>query len=221
MFFKRLSRRNTSDSYIDQDYEPSPRDEKFDNRPTSSRQGPPPTGNHNSFPADEPPPHLADLPANSPTAQSFPVSKPSNPRHSDSDMYTRPRAGPQDAGFRNGGPPPPVNGLPQDVKSDPAPPDLLTQAFNAAIRPYSEKIEQMEAQMAELQNWADSLQQQRAELWEWIDKRGLRPGELPVALSSFSTVRRRGNTRPIQPLANYDPFRCPYIDCKADGLAFA
>jgi hypothetical protein len=61
-------------------------------------------------------------------------------------------------------------------------PELLAQAFNQAIRPYTDKIEQMEAQMTELQNWADTLQQQRAELWEWIDKRGLRP-DVPASIA--------------------------------------
>ena len=55
-------------------------------------------------------------------------------------------------------------------------PDLLAQAFNQAIRPYTEKIEQLETQLNDMQAWIDQLEQQRAEVHGWIDKRGLRPG---------------------------------------------
>lgn len=55
-------------------------------------------------------------------------------------------------------------------------PDLLTQAFHQTVRPYQEKIEQLESQLADMQAWVDQLEQQRAEVHSWIDKRGLRPG---------------------------------------------
>lgn len=58
-------------------------------------------------------------------------------------------------------------------------PDLLTAAFNQAVQPYTEKIEQLESQLADLQAWVDQLEQQRAEVHNWIDKRGLRPGMMP------------------------------------------
>ena len=45
------------------------------------------------------------------------------------------------------------------------------------LQPYTEKIEQLESQLADLQNWVDQLEQQRAEVHNWIDKRGLRPGK--------------------------------------------
>jgi prefoldin subunit 5 len=63
-------------------------------------------------------------------------------------------------------------------------PDLITAAFNQAVQPYTEKIEQLESQLADMQNWVDQLEQQRAEVHNWIDKRGLRPGKtivLPAA----------------------------------------
>jgi hypothetical protein len=65
-------------------------------------------------------------------------------------------------------------------------PDLLAQAFNQAIRPYTEKIEQLEHQLADMQAWVDQLEQQRAEVHGWIDKRGLRPGMFlsPCTLNS-------------------------------------
>ena len=62
-------------------------------------------------------------------------------------------------------------------------PDLITAAFNQAVQPYTEKIEQLESQLADLQNWVDQLEQQRAEVHNWIDKRGLRPGK-----TAFPTV---------------------------------
>jgi prefoldin subunit 5 len=55
-------------------------------------------------------------------------------------------------------------------------PDLLHQAFNQAILPYTEKIQALEHQLADMQAWVDQLEQQRAEVHGWIDKRGLRPG---------------------------------------------
>lgn len=66
----------------------------------------------------------------------------------------------------------------------PAPmPDLLAAAFNQAIAPYTEKIEQLEQQLADMQAWVDQLEQQRAEVHGWIDKRGLRPGTSPPVMS--------------------------------------
>jgi hypothetical protein len=56
-------------------------------------------------------------------------------------------------------------------------PDLLTRAFNEAVRPFSDKIEQLEAQVADLQSWVQQLEEQRSEVHSWIDKRGLRPGK--------------------------------------------
>jgi hypothetical protein len=57
-------------------------------------------------------------------------------------------------------------------------PDLITAAFNQAVQPYTEKIEQLESQLADMQAWVDQLEAQRAEVHNWIDKRGLRPGRM-------------------------------------------
>jgi len=59
-------------------------------------------------------------------------------------------------------------------------PDLLTRAFNEAVRPYTDKIEQLEAQVADLQSWVEQLEVQRSEVHSWIDKRGLRPGKFTL-----------------------------------------
>ena len=55
-------------------------------------------------------------------------------------------------------------------------PDLLTLAFNEAIRPHTEKIEHLERQLVEMQVYVDQLEQHRLDMHNWIDKRGLRPG---------------------------------------------
>lgn len=55
-------------------------------------------------------------------------------------------------------------------------PDLLTHAFNEALRPHTEKIEMLEEQLAQMQEWVREQEQQRLEIYSWIDKRGLRPG---------------------------------------------
>lgn len=101
-------------------------------------------------------------------------------------MYPR-QSAPQETysrGMQNGGhnampamgnPTPPLTAGMTGVKPEPMP-DLLAQAFNQAVRPYTEKIEQLESQLAEMQAWVEQLEHQRAEVHSWIDKRGLRPG---------------------------------------------
>jgi len=109
--------------------------------------------------------------------QSAPVTSPST---DEKDMYPRSQA-PQDAynhpnGAVNTMATPPLSA---NMKVEPMP-DLLAQAFNQAIRPYTEKIEQLENQLADMQAWVEQLEQQRAEVHGWIDKRGLRPGKLII-----------------------------------------
>lgn len=58
-----------------------------------------------------------------------------------------------------------------------AAPDLLTQAFNAALRPHTERVEQLEQENQDLRAWIDELNKQQQEIFAWIDKRGLRPGK--------------------------------------------
>jgi hypothetical protein len=142
-----FKRRSRANSYIDNDA--PPRSQSYDDydRPTSSKNPPPAATS-----ADE------------------------------KDMYPR-QSAPQEAyasaapnGGHNampamGNPTPPLT----SAKPEPMP-DLLAQAFNQAVRPYTEKIEQLENQLADLQAWVEQLEQQRAEVHSWIDKRGLRPG---------------------------------------------
>ena len=70
-------------------------------------------------------------------------------------------------------------------KMEPAP-DLLTRAFNEAMRPYTDKIEQLENQITDLSAWVEQLEMQQKEVHSWIDKRGLRPGKSMKSPSSSS-----------------------------------
>ncbi|KAF2195963.1 hypothetical protein GQ43DRAFT_384339 [Delitschia confertaspora ATCC 74209] len=164
MFFKRRSRAN---SYIEHDASTPPRSQsldKYDARPGSSRQN------------------------------SAPITSPTDEKHIDN-MYPRPSQDAAGQGYPRAMPPAgaPNSGLPGPTPSmgtgKPEPmPDLLAQAFNAAVRPYTEKIEQLETQLADLQNWVGQLEQQRAEVHSWIDKRGLRPDVPPSIAKIMDTT---------------------------------
>ncbi|KAH0004805.1 hypothetical protein KCU78_g13215, partial [Aureobasidium melanogenum] len=58
-------------------------------------------------------------------------------------------------------------------------PDLLTRAFNEAVRPYTNRVEELENEVADLKAWVEQLEAQRREVHAWIDKRGLRPDVPP------------------------------------------
>ncbi|KAF2180534.1 hypothetical protein K469DRAFT_592109 [Zopfia rhizophila CBS 207.26] len=155
-----FKRRSRANSYVDHD--PPPRSQSYDDyekRPDSSRN-------------------------------SQPLSSPTDEK----EMYPRPQQ-PQEAyprGMQNGGhnampamgnPTPPMSGN----KTEPMP-DLLAQAFNQAVRPYTDKIEQLESQLADLQSWVEQLEAQRAEVHSWIDKRGLRPDVPPSIAKIMDTT---------------------------------
>jgi prefoldin subunit 5 len=53
----------------------------------------------------------------------------------------------------------------------------LTQAFNTALKPYNDKVDNLENEIADLRAYIDQLEAQRNDIHAWIDKRGLRPGE--------------------------------------------
>lgn len=109
-------------------------------------------------------------------------------------MYPRQQA-PQDAfpqrAMANGGghnAMPIRDAMPMSPAKPEPMPDLLTQAFNQAVRPYTEKIEQLESQLADLQAWVEQLEQQRTEVHSWIDKRGLRPDVPPSIAKIMDTT---------------------------------
>ena len=56
-------------------------------------------------------------------------------------------------------------------------PELLLHAFNQVLRPYTDRTESLEGEIADLRAYIDQLEGQRNEIFAWIDKRGLRPGE--------------------------------------------
>lgn len=166
-FFKRLSR-SRGNSYVEDDY--SPRSEKYEHRPTSSRV------------------RDRDLP-NSTASDTEIHRNGSGGVTDDNGMYTRP-SGPQ--ATLSSPPRSAMNGRGHNAmpnlgldspsggglgKAEPMP-DLLTRAFNEAVRPYTDKIEQLEGEIADLRNWVEQLEIQRSEVHSWIDKRGLRPGKV-------------------------------------------
>lgn len=160
-FFKRRSRQN---SYVDSDRE-APRasiDYSSDHRPESSRK------ESEKLASDD----VADMypRQNQPQETSFAPQGPPAATHSA--MPIRNQAVPQTSSSGAAAPMP----------------DLLAQAFNQAIRPYTEKIEQLETQIADMQSWIDQLEQQRAEVHNWIDKRGLRPGTFNHAFSKHTHI---------------------------------
>ncbi len=162
MFFKRRSSR--ANSYVEHDG--NPRSQSFDEfsekRPESSRKDQPLQGQDAADDADMYPRQQQPQ-----EQQSFPVR-----------------------GMSNGGMAPsmgaPVPAMSSSIKTEPMP-DLLAAAFNQAVRPYTEKIEQLESQLAEMQSWVEQLEAQRAEVHSWIDKRGLRPGKLFLSHPSTSS----------------------------------
>ncbi|KAF2002336.1 hypothetical protein P154DRAFT_145773 [Amniculicola lignicola CBS 123094] len=156
MFFKRRSRAN---SYIDNDPPARAQSQSYDDyekRPDSARKEPP-------------------------------LQSPTDEKDS-SAMYPRQQA-PQETYSRGptvghnampmGNPTPPMAG-----ESHEPMPDLLAQAFSQAVRPYKEKIEHLEAQLQDMQQWVEQLEQQRAEVHSWIDKRGLRP-DVPPSIAKI------------------------------------
>ncbi|THY01462.1 hypothetical protein D6D03_05785 [Aureobasidium pullulans] len=164
MFFKRLSRsRSNSQSYIDNNYSPhdskTAYDDEYDNRPDSARA---------------PPTKSASL------KEGMFAQQQQQPQPMDS-FNTPPmsRSGPQPManGFGGPGPGKPGTGAPS-IQPEPMP-DLLTRAFNEAVRPYTNRVEELENEVADLKAWVEQLEAQRREVHAWIDKRGLRPDVPP------------------------------------------
>ncbi|KAF2626379.1 hypothetical protein BU25DRAFT_432177 [Macroventuria anomochaeta] len=166
MFFKRRSSR--ANSYVEHDGNPRSQsfDESLEKRPESSRKEQPIPGQQDQDDADMyPRPHQ-------PQEQSLPVRGMSNGGH---------------GGHNGHGGMPAMGGVPvpamNAIKPEPMP-DLLAAAFNQAVRPYTEKIEQLESQLADMQSWVEQLEAQRAEVHSWIDKRGLRP-DVPSSIAKI------------------------------------
>jgi hypothetical protein len=176
MFFKRLSRsRSNSQSYVDDSYRnDSKANSQYDDKYSQDRENP-----------DSLPPSSRSLDHERP--QSKEANMAYNNRPQDATYASPPMtsAGPHRAqsnghyghgGGFDGAPPP-------QAKAEPLP-DLLTQAFNTALRPYNEKVDNLESEIADLRAYIDQLEAQRNDIHAWIDKRGLRPGKSSPMVSS-------------------------------------
>jgi hypothetical protein len=170
MFFKRLSRsRSNSQSYVDDQYRNDSKansayDEKYaqgdrdqnDNLPPSSR----------SIDNERPQSKDASMSYRAAPQDSQYTSPPltsSGSHRGQSNGY-----GQGHGGFDSAPPP--------SAKAEPLP-DLLTQAFNTALKPYNDKVDNLENEIADLRAYIDQLEAQRNDIHAWIDKRGLRPGK--------------------------------------------
>ncbi|KAL1623015.1 hypothetical protein SLS56_008426 [Neofusicoccum ribis] len=167
MFFKRRSRAN---SYLEENDSPSSKTfEKYE-RPPSSRRDSAPAVNGSHEPIAQIEKETQMYPRQSAPQEAFVGQRPMNSGHN-----AMPPMDPSHGGM----------GMPMSAgmhkMSEPSigAPDLLTRAFNEAVRPYTDKIDQLESQVAELNAWIETLEQQRAEVHSWIDKRGLRPDVPP------------------------------------------
>jgi hypothetical protein len=165
LLFKRKSRGSRANSYGEEDdYSPRPRsqgDSKFTQQ-DSPRESTQSTSQHNSFGLGGPVP---SSPTKETTKDMYRSQAPQEPYAQRGLPTNGPSSRQNSAAFEAV----PLGKVEQT-------PDLLTRAFNEAVRPYTEKIEQLEAQLADLQSWVEQLEQQRNEMYSWIDKRGLRPG---------------------------------------------
>jgi hypothetical protein len=170
MFLKRLSRGSRANSYADEPDLDRPRSQGKYNASASAN------------------PHAVATLDQSNLQQHNNFGPASPTKENIKDMYPRPH-GPQDvySHQRNGLGSRQNSGAFDAMGSGPlkmeSAPDPLTRAFNEALRPYTDKIEQLEMQLGELQTFVDQLERQRSEMHSWIDKRGLRPGTLGVTVT--------------------------------------
>lgn len=67
-------------------------------------------------------------------------------------------------------------------------PDPLTKAFNDAIRPYLDQIDDLKNKLEDTTYQLQQLEDERADMHAWIDKRGLRAGEFLHPLLSHQSI---------------------------------
>jgi hypothetical protein len=164
-FFKRISRGSRTNSYAEDDYDIRPRSQgeaKYAQH-ESPRQSTHSTSQHNSFGPGGP---IPASPTKETTKDMYRSQPPQEPYSARGIVSNGAGSRQTSAAFE-------ANPLGKVAET----PDLLTRAFNEAVRPFSDKIEALEAQVADLQSWVEQLEQQRNEMYSWIDKRGLRPGK--------------------------------------------
>ncbi|KAK1079423.1 hypothetical protein LTR33_006404 [Friedmanniomyces endolithicus] len=189
MFFKRLSSsrsRSNSQSYIDNQYtQPSPRDSKansasYDDEKYSSDKyavaGEPENQRPGSSRQSNQQGQQFDAPQNKETGM---YARQNQPTEVSGGQYASPpvsAGGPRGHGGASNGYGSYDSGAPapRGDTREPAP-DLLLLAFNQALRPYTDKVENLESEIADLRAYIDQLESQRGDVHAWIDKRGLRP----------------------------------------------
>ena len=197
MFFKRLSRsRSNSQSYVDSYHSPhdskSYDDAAYTSQDKYDRSAPGSAGGEQPLNIDD----RRELPSsrqsnNAPESYGkgedmYPrQSQPTEVSQSPVEAYSSPRmssnlpvrsAGGMSNGYGSydkGG----YDGVSSSKQDAGAPPDLLLQAFNQALRPHMERVNGLENEIADLRAYIEQLEQQRGDVHAWIDKRGLRPGK--------------------------------------------
>ena len=188
MFFKRLNRsRSNSQSYVDEyrspqdsktasgsydDYEKIPYNAGADQLPVDDRRDLPSSRQSNTAPSLGDP--LLRKETGGASSTMYPrQSQPTEVSPPGDGIYNARSAGAMSNGYENAIPSGKMD------TSHHAAPDLLTQAFNQALRPHLDKVDTMEAEINDLRAYIDQLEAQRGEVHAWIDKRGLRPDVPP------------------------------------------
>ncbi|KAK1814558.1 hypothetical protein LTR12_011029 [Friedmanniomyces endolithicus] len=200
MFFKRLSSsrsRSNSQSYIDNQYtQPSPRDSKANSASYDDEK----------YASDKY--AVAGEPENQRPSSSRQQSnqQASQFENKETGMYARQNQPTEVSGGQYASPPVSAGGprghggasngygsydsgapAPRGDTREPAP-DLLLLAFNQALRPYTDKVENLESEIADLRAYIDQLESQRGDVHAWIDKRGLRPDVPPSIAHQMDTA---------------------------------
>ena len=210
MFFKRLSRsRSNSQSYVDQSPHEGRRSYADEARYASAPDG----QAHDSLATDD----RRELPSSRQSNTAFNEGlseKEMYPRQSQpQEVYASPPlsatgGGPVTNGYGSRGAGGYVDDVPpQKMASSQAPPDLLMQAFNQALRPHMDKVDGLENEIADLRAYIDQLEQQRSDVHAWIDKRGLRPG-----------MRKLDNNTPLDRASLTISLRRTSVHRTANGL---
>lgn len=229
MFFKRLSRsRSNSQSYVD-NYN-SPHDSKTNSQSYDDKYSP-----IDQRPASSHQPNSGALVSNPNQAQNnqnkdtgmYPIQTQDNyqtpPLSSSGNRPMTNGYNSMGGGSMSGGMSGGMGGQVRnstDIKNEAAP-DLLTRAFNEAVRPYTTKLEEMENEIDSLRMYIEQLEGHRNEVHAWIDKRGLRPGKYHTFMTdrsySDTLVRRSTNncaTNGLCQPTQSDP-RCCNAQCTA------
>lgn len=171
-FFKKLTRsRTNSGSYQHED------DDSYERVNTHDGQAPPSSYRDPSQGHPQSPP-----PDNSQHDSRMYSSQSSQDGYSNSNHRPQGGISTRDSGFVDSGTPqqqhqqPMMGGAPLKSMDSLSAPDLLTAAFNAAVKPYTDKIAQLEEQMHLMSAQLQRFEEERHTICTWIDKRGLRAG---------------------------------------------